>query len=133
MSEIELSGDQRNQLSDTIERLEGLMSEKAQVNEKIKAEFSEAASAGFDKKAIQQLLKERAADSEKTVSHRRTVSVYRQALAGLAGTPLGDWARQWIANDARYERRAAEPSAMADFMKTRSAKREKDDDRPDAN
>lgn len=118
----ELTTDARNELADYVERLESLMAEKKTVAEKIKAEFAEAAGSGFDKRAIQQIIKERAADLDKTIEQRAIVESYRKALGSLSGTPLGDWARQWMANDARHEERAQKPSAMSDWMKSKRAK-----------
>lgn len=107
----ELSRDKKNQLGDFIERLESLTAEKKIAAEKINAEYAEAASAGFDTKAIKQIIKDRLADAEKTTALRRTVDIYRKALSTFAATPLGDWARQWIANDARHEVRAKDQEA----------------------
>lgn len=121
MEDLELSRDQKNQLSDIIERLESLTAEKKIAAEKIKAEYAEAASAGFDKAAIKQIVKDRLADADKTVALRRMVDVYRKALSTFASTPLGDWARQWIANDARHETRVQEPGPLEELMSGRKA------------
>ncbi len=119
----ELNADNKVSLAEFVTRIESLMEEKAEVSERIKAEYSEAAGQGYDKKAIQQIVKERAADAQKSVEQREVIETYRRALAGLAGTPLGDWARQWIAEDARFKRRATEAAKpMADFMTKRSGK-----------
>lgn len=103
-----LNNDTRNLLKDTIERIENLIAEKTQASEAIKAEFATAKSAGFDTKAINQILKERKADLDKTVKHRRIVSVYRTALSGLAGTELGDWARRFESQTTLHEVRKGE-------------------------
>lgn len=116
MTSLNLSADQKNELGDFVERLESLLAEKAEVNERIKAEYSEAAGTGYDKKAIQQIIKERAADAQKSIEHREIVETYRRALAGLSGTPLGDWARNWMANDARIKK-PEDANPMRDFMK----------------
>jgi uncharacterized protein (UPF0335 family) len=123
--DTELNTAARNELGDFVQRIESLTAEKAEVSERIKKEYAEAAGAGFDKKAIRQLIKERMADLDKTVQHRRTVEVYRRALGTLAGTPLGDWARSWIATDARQDRHENEPSAMAEFLSKRKGKGQK--------
>lgn len=120
----ELSGDQRNELADYVGRIESLTAERAEAAEKIKAEYAAAAGAGYDKKAIRQLIKERASDLEKTIEHRKIVETYRKALGGLAGTPLGDWARKWMADEARYERRTSEASPMSDWMRQQRGARD---------
>lgn len=123
----ELNTNTKNELHDIIERIESLTVEKTMASEKIKAEYEAAAGAGFDKKAIQQIIKERAADQDKSIKHRRIVELYRKALSGLAGTPLGDWARSWRAQDALHETRAKESSELEAFM---SKRKETKDDRP---
>lgn len=120
----ELGSSSRKELGQLIQRIESLTEEKTQVGEKIKAEYAEAASSGYDKAAIKQLIKERAADTEKSVEHRSTVSIYRRALGSLANTPLGDWARGWMAQEARINKPVGseESPQMADFMKGRKTK-----------
>lgn len=119
MSEIELGRNAREQLAGFVERIESLTEEKAEVSERIKSEYAEAAGSGFDKKVIRQLIKERTADFQKTIEHRATLNAYRRALGGLAGTPLGDWARQWISTEARTSRPADVDPLMSDWMKKR--------------
>lgn len=127
----DLSASSKTELGEYITRIESLLEEKSEVNERIKAEYAEAAGEGFDKKAIQQIIKERAADAQKSVEHREVVETYRRALAGLAGTPLGDWARQWVAEDARLKQRAKEVAKpMADFMSKRGGAKPADDAPP---
>lgn len=122
MDDSGLTSETRNQLGDYVERIEGLIAERKEISEKIKSEYADAAGAGFNKKAIGQIIKERLADLDKTIEHRKIVDTYRRALGSLAGTPLGDWARQWLANDARMDRRAKEPTPMDEFMKARTGK-----------
>ena len=130
----ELNSSSRKELAEYIARIESLTEEKSQVIEKIKAEFAEAASSGFDKKAIQQILKERAADTEKSVAQRAITATYRRALGSLANTPLGDWARSWMAHEARINKPADDQSPqMAEFMAGRKRKGAEDDGaRPEA-
>lgn len=127
MSLSDLSQDSKAELGGYVTRIESLLEEKAETAERIKAEFSAAAGQGYDKKAIQQIIKERAADAQKSVEQREIVETYRRALAALSGTPLGDWARQWMAEDSRLKQRAKEAAEpMAEFMGRRSAKRDDD-------
>jgi uncharacterized protein (UPF0335 family) len=86
------------ELAGFIERIESLEAEKKQAGEKIKAEYDTAAGAGFDKKAIKALLKERRGDVAKTIELRAVINAYRAALARRVGNALGDlgdWARSW--------------------------------------
>ena len=124
----ELGSQSRKELGQYIDRIETLMEEKSQVSEKIKSEFADAASSGYDKKAIQQIIKERAADTEKSVEHRAIVATYRKALGSLTGTPLGDWARGWMAQEARINRTAetGKSPEMEAFLKKRGAKTDGD-------
>lgn len=93
----DLGANSREQLAGFIQRIESLEVEKAQVSEKIKAEYAEAAAAGFDKKALRQVLKRRRADLSATAEHRAIVETYMAALGQLVGTELGDWATAWAA------------------------------------
>lgn len=119
----EFGGNSKQQLAGFVERVESLLDEKAQVSEKIKAEYAEAAAAGFDKKALKQLLKERQADTVGTVEHRSIVALYRRALGTLTGTPLGDWARGWMSREAKMRLDDAKATyadpRLDEFMKGR--------------
>lgn len=129
----ELNTSSRKELAEHIASIESLTEEKIAVAEKIKAQYAEAASAGYDKKAIQQIIKERLADSEKSVTQRAVTATYRRALGSLANTPLGDWARSWMAHEARINKPQKEESPqMADFMKGRKTKAEDGDVAPPA-
>lgn len=120
-------------LAGYVTRIEALIVEAAELKDAIKAEYDQASSVGYDKKAIRQLIKERAADGEKTVEFRAIVETYRRSLGGLAGTPLGDWARGWMADDARLKQRGKEASSEFDAWmarrRERSAREDGDDDR----
>lgn len=118
--------DARMQLKDLIERIEGLNAEKKDVAERIKAEYAMAESNGFDKKAIMQIIKDREGDLDKTVTLRRVTDTYVKALGSLAGTPLGDWARQWMATGARQEQYKRDAAEMNEWMKSRSKKEDRD-------
>lgn len=118
-----LGSNSTEQLAGFISRIQTLQEEKAQVSERIKSEFSEAAGCGFDKKAMKQILKEMAADTAQSIEHRATVETYRKALGNLSGTPLGEWARTWNARDAKMRLDAGKANEadplMAEFMKGR--------------
>lgn len=124
MDDAALGNKSAKELAAYIERIESLNAELAELKDNIKAEYALAGGDGFEKKALKQIIKERAADAEKTVQHRATVETYRRALGGLSGTPLGDWARGWLADDARNTRHAQEAaSVMDDFMARAKAKK----------
>jgi uncharacterized protein (UPF0335 family) len=94
------------ELAGFIERIESLETERKQASEKIKAEYAQAQSEGFDKKAIRQLLKDRRADTAKTMELRAVVDAYRKALARRVGNvlgDLGDWARSWNSMEGKME------------------------------
>jgi uncharacterized protein (UPF0335 family) len=131
MSDIETPEDSgsnaRKELAAYVERIERLLEQKAVTSEDIKAAYAEAAGAGFDKKALKQIIKERVADTEKTVLHRSTVNVYRRALGALTGTPLGDWARSWISREAKLkmDEIPQEAAELNEFMNRRKTSGDK--------
>ena len=118
----ELGSESRAELAAYIERIESLTEEKRQLGAKIKSEFDDADHSGYSKEAIKQIIKERAADAQKSIEQRAVTAAYRRALGSLAGTPLGDWARGWMANEARINKPDPKGAEMDDFMKTRKAK-----------
>lgn len=126
----ELNTNSRKELAEYIATIESLTEERIEVLEKIKAQYAEAASGGYDKKAIQQIIKERLADSEKSVTQRAITATYRRALGSLANTPLGDWARSWMAHEARINKptTAEESPQMAEFLQGRKQKTNGDGD-----
>jgi uncharacterized protein (UPF0335 family) len=117
-----LGENSRRELAGYIERIETLEQEKAEVVARIKSEMEHASGAGFEKKAIRQIIKERAADAQKSIEQRTIVETYRQALGSLTGTPLGDWARGWLANDARVKNKDKAPPVFNEFMAGRAKK-----------
>lgn len=102
---IELGGNSAEQLAGFIERIESLEGEKGEVTAKIKAEKELAKAAGFDLPSINQILKERKGDTEKTTSARAVTEAYRKALADRPGE-LGEWAQAFNAaqNTAKSRR-----------------------------
>ena len=121
----ELGSQSRKELGEYISRIETLTEEKAQVGEKIRAEFAELASSGYDKLAVKQIIKDRAADAQKSVELRAVTAAYRRALGSLQGTPLGDWARSWMSEEARINKptKAETSPQMDDFMKGRKGQK----------
>ena len=121
----ELGSQSRKQLAEHIERLESLSEEKKLVGEKIKAEFADLASSGYDKLAVKQIIKDRAADASESVELRAVTAVYRRALGSLSDTPLGQWARSWMSEEARINKptKAETSPQMDDFMKGRKGQK----------
>lgn len=101
-------------LAGFIERIEGLEAEKAQVGEKIKEEHAAAAAAGFDKKALKNILKRRRADSRKSTELRAVTDTYMRALASFEDTELGQWAKEWSGLQKAAEN-IAEPRATSSY------------------
>lgn len=125
----ELGQQARKELAAYVTRIETLEEEKKAVGEKIKSEYADAASSGYDKDGIKQMIKERKADAQKSIEKRAVLAVYRRAIASLTGTPLGDWARGWMAQEARINRsgETGKSPEMEAFLKGRKAKTASDD------
>jgi uncharacterized protein (UPF0335 family) len=127
----------RDQLASFIQKIEDGEADRAKASEHLKSVYAEAAGCGFDKKALRQLIKDRKADSDKSIALRRVVRTYRKALGSLSGTPLGDWARGWIAEenrDKQPERQSDQEPLFASFMARRHGEASKpaEDDGPSA-
>lgn len=75
-------------LSAFVERIERLDADKRNLAEDIADIYKEAKSAGFDVPALRAFVKERR-DPVKAGLRRENVRLLREALAGLAETPLG--------------------------------------------
>ena len=118
----------RKELAEYIATIESLTEEKKEVGERVKAQYAEAAASGFDKKVIAQIIKERAADAQKSIEQRAIAGVYRRSLASLTGTPLGDWARNWMGQEARINRQdeTGQSAEMEAFLKKRKRPAEGD-------
>jgi len=78
-----------DRLRSLVERIERLNEEKAALASDIKDIFAEAHSAGFDKKALRAIIKERAEDTDKRREREELMDIYRNALGMLADTELG--------------------------------------------
>lgn len=100
----------REQLRQFVERIERLEGEKAATSEDIKAAYSEAAGAGFDKKALRQVMKRRRADMHKSAMLRAETDLYMRGLAAFEDTELGQWAKDWQMQQKTAES-IAEPKA----------------------
>jgi uncharacterized protein (UPF0335 family) len=104
----ELGDNSGKQLLGFIERIESLEAEKRTASDEIKAEKAQAKAAGFDLKALNQILKERKADMVKTMEHRAIVETYRRALGQYGDTELGKWALNSISEQAKMRLEGAQ-------------------------
>lgn len=126
----DLGGNASSELGRYIEKIEKLEEEKAAIGEDIKSVYAEAAGNDIDKKALRQIIKERRADLDKTLTLRGVIETYRRALSNLQGT-LGDWARSYRSRAAKQKLQDAATeyregnSALIEFLK-----RDKPDSEP---
>jgi uncharacterized protein (UPF0335 family) len=76
-------------LKQLVERIEAVESEIADLNEDKKAIFGEATAAGFDAKALRQIIKLRKLDKNEREARQALIDEYMSPLQGLADLPLG--------------------------------------------
>lgn len=69
-------------LSQIIERIEGLMDERAAVQECIREAFAEAKSEGFDVKVLRKVIALRAMDPDERAEQEAVMTMYMAALEG---------------------------------------------------
>jgi uncharacterized protein (UPF0335 family) len=94
--DMDLGGNAAEQLAGIIERIEIGEADKAKAAAAVAAEKKLAQSNGFDVKAINQILKDRKADTDKTTEARAITQAYVKALAARGG-PIGEWASAFAA------------------------------------
>lgn len=70
-------------LKQLIEKIERLESEKTEVQDHIKDTYGEAKSAGFDPKAIKQIIKERKMNPKDLDEQEYIITTYKRALGML--------------------------------------------------
>jgi uncharacterized protein (UPF0335 family) len=80
-----------DQLRSFVERIERLNEERKALSDDIKEVYAEAKGAGFDTKVMRQLIKERGIDKDDLEEAQTILDVYRKALGGWRGTPLGEF------------------------------------------
>jgi uncharacterized protein (UPF0335 family) len=78
-----------DELRALVERIESIEGERASLAEDVRALYAEAASKGFDKKALRAVVKYRKEDADKRAEFDAVVESYMAALGSLATTPLG--------------------------------------------
>lgn len=90
----EIVADRLRSIVDRIERVE---LERKNLGVDIKEVYAEAKSAGYDLKALRQLIRERRQDAAEREEIESLVEVYRRALGDYQSTPLGDAAIRRVA------------------------------------
>ena len=86
----DVGGIARDQLRSFVERIERLEEEKRSLGNDIKDVYAEAKGSGFDTKIMRQIVKERRMDKDDLDEQETLLDIYRRALGGWGGTPLGD-------------------------------------------
>lgn len=79
----------KDQLAGLIDRIENLEESKSNIGADIKEIYAEGKKAGFDTKAMREVVKLRRMDSAKLREHESLRDLYMAALGMLADTPLG--------------------------------------------
>jgi uncharacterized protein (UPF0335 family) len=82
-----LHGSAKERLRAFIERIERLEEEKAALSADIREVFAEAKSAGYDTKAIRQIIKIRKQDDHERMEHEALLATYMHALGMIATLP----------------------------------------------
>jgi uncharacterized protein (UPF0335 family) len=88
------NGIDRDALQSYVGRIELLHDERDGITAEIAGVYSDAKDAGFDKKALRQIVRERRMDPDERIENYATLDEYREALGMLIGTPLGDYAER---------------------------------------
>lgn len=107
------NSDAAHELLSIIDRLERLEGQKRDIAEDIRDVKGDAKARGYDLKAIEKILKERAETDEQKRRRQETddiADVYRAALGMLDGTPLGESARKRLSQPTEGEEQAPEAS-----------------------
>jgi uncharacterized protein (UPF0335 family) len=106
-------GIDRDALQSFVGRIELLHDERDGITASIANVYREAKDAGFDKKAMRQVIRERAMDPDERIENYATLDDYREALGMLIGTPLGDYATSQHAEYPPPSRRRGRPRGGA--------------------
>lgn len=88
--ELRAGGVAADRLRSIVERIERLEEERKALGDDVKDIYLEAKSAGFDVKALRQLIRERRQDEAEREERETLIEVYRRALGEFASTPLGE-------------------------------------------
>jgi len=77
-------------LRSIVDRIERLETERKALGDEVKDIYTEAASAGFDKKVLRRLIADRKKDAAEVDEMEALLETYKRALGQLADTPLAD-------------------------------------------
>ena len=78
-----------SRLKGYVDRIEALSVEKAAISDGIKDIFTEVKAAGYNPKAVREIIKERAKDQAKAAELAEDIDLYKRELGMLADLPLG--------------------------------------------
>lgn len=78
--ELKIGGNAAERLRSLVDRIERLEEERKGINDDIKDIYSEAKSAGYDKKALRALIAIRKQDAAEVEELETLIDVYRRAL-----------------------------------------------------
>jgi len=79
-----------NALAGYVSELEEIAGERETLNERSKDIYDALREAGYNAKAVRQIVRERRMDADALEAYNDTLDEYREALGQLAGTPLGE-------------------------------------------
>lgn len=88
--ELRAGGVAADRLSSIVNRIERLEEERKALGEDVKDIYQEAKSAGFDVKALRQLIRERKQDAVERAEREVILEIYRAALGDYSSTALGE-------------------------------------------
>lgn len=83
MTKVDVHGLSAEQLTQFIERVENLESEKSDVGENIKLVFQEAKASGFSVKAMKEVIKLRKKTSDQIEAEEYLLDLYKRAVGML--------------------------------------------------
>jgi len=88
--ELKTGGVAADHLRSIVERIERLEEERKALGADIKDIYLEAKSAGFDVKALRQVIRDRKQDADELEERETLVDIYRRALGDYSTTALGE-------------------------------------------
>ncbi len=89
-AEFMVGGVAADRLKSIVSRIERLETERKALGEDVKDIYQEAKSAGFDVKALRQLIRERKQDADERAERGVMLEIYRAALGDYSSTALGE-------------------------------------------
>lgn len=95
-----MGGADPGRLKSFVERIERLNEEKAALGKDITGVFAEAKGAGFDVKALREVIRQRKMDASDRAEFQAIVETYQRALGDFVNTPLGQAGAPRVGKDA---------------------------------